>query len=119
MRTIFAAAALLVTSSTALIAQATPSGQGDVAAIIREYYGAPGNAVSIGDLPTGALRQLQVDALVPSELAKEMMPLPVDLTRRLPPVLRGQQRGRIGDRVLLIERTSQRILDVVVITARP
>ena len=115
MRTIFVAAALLATTGTALTAQEPTSEQDEVAAIVRDYYAVPENAITRGNLPVGELRSLQRESTVPAGLAKEMLPLPVDLTRRLPPVSRGQQRGRIGNRVLLIERASQRILHVVVV----
>jgi hypothetical protein len=60
--------------------------------------------------------QLRVDATLSAELSRHMLPLPVDLTRMLPDLPRGQQRGRIGDRVITVERSSQRIVEVVDIT---
>lgn len=114
-------AALLAVPATAVLSQETPPAQSqgrDAATIIREYYRGPGRAVaeSRDQLPENANAQLRVDAILSAELARHMLPLPVDLTRQLPDLPRGQQRGRIGDRVIVIERSSQRIVEVVDIT---
>ena len=114
-------AALLAVPATAVMSQQTPPSQSqgrDAATIIREYYRGPGRAVaeSRDQLPENANAQLRVDAILSAELARHMLPLPVDLTRQLPDLPRGQQRGRIGDRVIVIERSSQRIVEVVDIT---
>lgn len=114
-------AALLAVPTTAALSQQTPPAQAqgrDAATIIREYYRGPGRAVaeSRDQLPENANAQLRVDAILSAELGRHMLPLPVDLTRQLPDLPRGQQRGRIGDRVIVIERSSQRIVEVVDIT---
>ncbi|HVH39194.1 MAG TPA: hypothetical protein VM764_04145 [Gemmatimonadaceae bacterium] len=114
-------AVLLALPGTALVAQNPPPAAQDTrdaATIIREYYRGPGRGVaeSRDQLPAGSMERLRVDATLPEDLARHMLPLPVDLTRTLPGVERGQVRGRIGQRVILIERTSQRILEVVDIT---
>jgi hypothetical protein len=113
-------AALLAVPATGALAQDTPPAQQgrDAATIIREYYRGPGRGVaeSREQLPPGAMDQLRVDATLSAELSRHMLPLPVDLTRMLPDLPRGQQRGRIGDRVITVERSSQRIVEVVDIT---
>jgi hypothetical protein len=112
-------AALLAVPGRSSSAQTTPQGQGqDVATIIRDKNRGPGRAVaeSRDQLPANAMAQLRVDAILSAELGRHMLPLPVDLTRLLPDLPRGQQRGRIGDRVITIERASQRILEVVDVT---
>jgi hypothetical protein len=115
------AALLAVPAARGIAQQTTPptEQQGrDAASIIREYYRGPGRAVaeSRDELPANANAQLRVDAILSAELSRHMLPLPVDLTRLLPDLPRGQQRGRIGDRVVTVERSSQRIVEVVDIT---
>lgn len=114
-------ALLAVPAVRAMAQQGTPPAQQqarDAASIIREYYRGPGRAVaeSRDQLPGNAYAQLRVDGILSAELGRHMLPLPVDLTRLLPDLPRGQQRGRIGDRVVTIERSSQRIVEVVDIT---
>lgn len=120
-RSLIILAALLAVPAAGAFAQDTPPAQNqgrDAASIIREYYRGPGRAVaeSREQLPEGAMGQLRVDATLSAELSRHMLPLPVDLTRMLPDLPRGQQRGRIGDRVITVERSSQRIVEVVDIT---
>jgi hypothetical protein len=115
------AALIAVPAARAVAQQGTPPAQQqqrDAASIIREYYRGPGRAVaeSREQLPQNANTQLRVDSVLSSELSRHMLPLPVDLTRLLPDLPRGQQRGRIGDRVVTVERSSQRIVEVVDIT---
>jgi len=120
MRRILLVAALLVLSGKALTAQEPPTGQAqdqrDAATIIREYYRGTGRLPPGGEQIPGGVQQLRVDATLSSELGRLLMPLPVDLTRMLSVLPRGQQRGRIGDRVITVERSSQRIIEVIDIT---
>lgn len=116
MRRILLVAALIALSAPALVAQNTQAGQTqDASTIIRQYYSEPGRAPAEEQVP-GGVEQLRVNATLSPELGRLLMPLPVDLTRMLPDLPRGQQRGRIGTRVLVVERSSQRIIEVVVIT---
>lgn len=113
MRRALMVAALIGLSAPALVAQNTPPGQTqDASSIIREYYREPGRAPTGEQVPGGG-EQLRVDATLSPALGRLLMPLPVDLTRMLPDLPRGQQRGRIGTRVLTIERSSQRIVEVI------
>lgn len=114
-------AALMAVPAAAALAQDPPAAQAQgrsAETIIREYYRGPGRAIaeSRDALPAGALDQLRVDSTLSAELSRHMLPLPVDLTRMLPDLPRGQQRGRIGDRVITVERSSQRIVELVDIT---
>lgn len=71
----------------------------------------PGLAKRNGDLPPGLEKQLQRNGHLPPGLEKRLNPFPVELERRLPPLREGFVRGVIGDRAIIMERKTSRILD--------
>ena len=93
--------------------------------VIRNYYYRgnsglpPGLAKRGGDLPPGRQRQLERNGTLPPGLQKKLSPFPVDLERRLPPISADYRRGIIGFSVVIIDRRTQRIMDVVHDLLRP
>ncbi|HEU5402737.1 MAG TPA: hypothetical protein VFU86_15355 [Terriglobales bacterium] len=93
--------------------------------IIRDYYYRgnsglpPGLAKRGGDLPPGLQKHLERNGTLPPGLQKKLSPFPVDLERRLPPLAAGYRRGIIGMSVVIIDRRTQRIMDVVHDLLRP
>ena len=88
--------------------------------IIRDYYqsGAtaglpPGLAKRGGKLPPGLQKQLQKNGTLPPGLQKRLQPIPTDLDRRLPPVPEIWERVIIGRDVILLDRRTNRILDII------
>ena len=88
--------------------------------IIRDYYqsGAtaglpPGLAKRGGKLPPGLQKQLQKNGTLPPGLQKRLQPIPTDLDRRLPPVPEIWERVIIGRHVILLDRRTNRILDII------
>ena len=64
-------------------------------------------------LPPGLERQLYTNGSLPPGLEKRLHPLPLDLERRLPELPKGVVRVVIGVDVVLLDRNSNRILDIV------
>ncbi len=93
--------------------------------IIRDYYGdmnsnlPPGLAKRGGNLPPGLQKHLQRNGTLPPGLQKRLTPFPVDLERRLPRLPDIYQRGSIGGSVVIIDRRTQRIMDVIHDIFRP
>ncbi len=92
--------------------------------VIREYYRGgsglpPGLAKRGGNLPPGLQRQLERNGTLPPGLQKRLTPFPADLERRLPRLPAIYQRGYIGGSVVIIDRRTQRILDVIHDIFRP
>ena len=88
--------------------------------IIRDYYqsGAtaglpPGLAKRGGKLPPGLQKQLQKNGTLPPGLQKRLQPIPTDLDRRLPPIPEIWERVIIGRDVILLDRRTNRILDII------
>ncbi|HWH76197.1 MAG TPA: hypothetical protein VNT76_02455 [Candidatus Binatus sp.] len=91
--------------------------------IIEEYYhqGAkskkkglpPGLAKRGGNLPPGLQKKLDRDGQLPPGLQKRMEPLPVDLNRRLPRLPDTWERMVLEHDVILIDRRTNRILDII------
>lgn len=86
---------------------------------IRNYYrGAtsnfsPGLAQRNGNLPPGLRKHLQRNGMLPPGWQQRLEPLSGDLERRLQPLYSGYARGMIGQDVVIIENSSQRIMDVI------
>jgi hypothetical protein len=91
--------------------------------IIEEYYhqGAkskkkglpPGLAKRGGNLPPGLQKKLDRDGRLPPGLQKRLEPLPVDLDRRLPRLPDRWERVILEHDVILIDRRTDRILDII------
>lgn len=93
--------------------------------IIRDYYSGrnsnlpPGLAKRGGNLPPGLQKHLERDGTLPPGLQKRLTPFPVDLERRLPRLPDIYQRGSIGGSIVIIDRRTQRIMDVIHDIFRP
>jgi hypothetical protein len=88
--------------------------------IISEYYGRhkskglpPGLAKKSGNLPPGLQKHLQRNGTLPPGLQKRLEPLPKDLDGRLPGIPEAWTRVILGRDVLLIDRRTNRILDII------
>lgn len=87
--------------------------------IIREYfvrqYGnlPPGLAKRGGDLPPGLKKQLRRKGQLPPGLQKRLEPLPRELEIRLPAIPDIWERVILGPDVILIDRRTARILDII------
>jgi hypothetical protein len=92
--------------------------------IIRDYYRGgsglpPGLAKRGGNLPPGLQKQLDRNGTLPPGLQKKLTPFPEDLERRLPRLPDIYRRGSIGGSVVIIDRRTQRIMDVIHDILRP
>jgi hypothetical protein len=93
--------------------------------IIRDYYNGrnsnlpPGLAKRGGNLPPGLQKHLERDGTLPPGLQKRLTPFPADLDRRLPRLPDIYQRGSIGGSVVILDRRTQRIIDVIHDIIRP
>ena len=91
--------------------------------IIEEYYHKskkakqkglpPGLAKRGGNLPPGLQKQLDKNGRLPPGLQKRLEPLPVDLHRRLPRLPEHWERVILERNVILIDRRTERILDII------
>lgn len=73
--------------------------------------GLPPGLAKKDHLPPGLQKQLEKNGHLPPGLEKRA--LPSDLASRLPPVARGTERVLIGNNVVLLDRKSQLILDII------
>jgi hypothetical protein len=91
--------------------------------VIEQYYrrGAkakakglpPGLAKRGGNLPPGLQKQLERNGQLPPGLQKRLKPLPVDLNRQLPPLPEYWERVIVERDVILLDRRTNRILDII------
>jgi hypothetical protein len=91
--------------------------------IIEEYYHQgnkrkqkglpPGLAKRGGNLPPGLQKHLDKNGRLPPGLQKRLEPLPINLDRRLPRLPEDWERVILEDDVILIDRRTQRILDII------
>ncbi|MGH7844791.1 MAG: hypothetical protein ACREQW_06445 [Candidatus Binatia bacterium] len=88
--------------------------------IISEYFTRhktkglpPGLAKRGGKLPPGLQKHLERNGTLPPGLQKRLEPIPGDLDRRLPRIPESWTRVILGRDVLLIERRTNRILDII------
>jgi hypothetical protein len=87
--------------------------------IIRDYYHSrasnlpPGLAKRHGNLPPGLQKHLERNGTLPPGLQKRFSPFPADLERRLPRLPSIYRRGTIGVDIVILDRRTQRIVDVV------
>ncbi len=91
--------------------------------IIEQYYrhGSKGKAKGLppglakrgGNLPPGLQKHLEKNGQLPPGLQKRLEPLPVDLDRRLPYLPDDWERVILDSDVILIDRRTNRILDII------
>jgi hypothetical protein len=92
---------------------------------IREYYRnryanlPPGLAKRGGDLPPGLKKHLERDGTLPPGLQKRVEAFPVELERRLAPLPSTYSRVTLGMDILILDRRTQRIMDIVHDILRP
>ncbi len=93
--------------------------------IIRDYYRdqysnlPPGLAKRGGNLPPGLQKHLERDGTLPPGLQKRVQPFPVELDRRLPRLPEEYNRVTLGVDILILDRRTQRIVDIVRDILRP
>ncbi len=93
--------------------------------VIRDYYHnqnsslPPGLAKRNGNLPPGLQKHLERDGTLPPGLQKRVQPFPQELERRLPPLPGTYARVTLGVDILILDRRTQRIIDVVRDILRP
>lgn len=92
--------------------------------IIRDYYHnqsnlPPGLAKRGGNLPPGLQKQLARNGTLPPGLQKKLSPFPSDLEGRLPRLPDIYRRGTVGSAVVIVDRRTQRIIDVIHDILRP
>lgn len=73
----------------------------------------PGLAKRGGNLPPGLQKHLEKNGQLPPGLQKRLEPLPVDLDRRLPRLPQYWERVVLERDVILIDRRTNRILDII------
>ena len=73
----------------------------------------PGLAKRGGNLPPGLQKHLEKNGQLPPGLQKRLEPLPVDLDRRLPRLPDYWERVVLERDVILIDRRTNRILDII------
>lgn len=73
----------------------------------------PGLAKRGGNLPPGLQKHLEKNGKLPPGLQKRLEPLPVDLDRRLPSLPDSWERVVLERDVILIDRRTERILDII------
>src|SRR5712664_111324 len=87
--------------------------------VITHYYSnrgsnlPPGLAKRGGNLPPGLEKQLERNGTLPPGLQKRIQPCPVELERQLPPVEAGYVRGVIGAHIVIYNRSTSVIVDVM------
>jgi hypothetical protein len=93
--------------------------------IIRDYYRGqlsnlpPGLAKRGGNLPPGLQKHLERDGTLPPGLQKRVSPFPVDLERRLPRLPSTYRRVILGQTAIILDRRTQRIMDIIDDVLRP
>ena len=86
--------------------------------IRREAGLPPGLAKRGGDLPPGLEKQLQRNGTLPPGLEKKLVALPVDLERQLTPLPDTYRRAVIGAHLVVLNRRSNLIVDVMLNVAK-
>jgi len=87
--------------------------------IVTTYYAKhgsglpPGLAKRNGDLPPGLEKQLERNGTLPPGLQKKLQPCPVEITRELPPLPPTYQRSVIGAHIVVFNRNTNIIVDVM------
>src|SRR5258705_7156046 len=92
--------------------------------VITSYYSGrgsnlpPGLAKRGGNLPPGLQKQLRRNGQLPPGLEKRLSYFPDDLDRRLPRLPAIYRRGTIGNRAVIVDTTTNLILDTIDIFGR-
>src|SRR6266581_1547277 len=73
----------------------------------------PGLAKRNGNLPPGLEKQLERNGTLPPGLQKKLVPCPVEITRQLPPLPPEYQRSVIGAHIVVFNRSTNIIVDVM------
>jgi hypothetical protein len=73
----------------------------------------PGLAKRGGDLPPGLEKQLQRNGTLPPGLQKKLQPCPIEITRELPPLPPDYQRSIVGASMVIFNRKTNIIVDVM------
>ena len=73
----------------------------------------PGLAKRNGNLPPGLEKHLERNGTLPPGLQKRVEPLPAELEVRLPRLPQTCRRGRIGPHVVILDRKTGAILDII------
>lgn len=87
--------------------------------VITHYYSdggsnlPPGLAKRGGNLPPGLEKQLERNGTLPPGLQKRVQPCPVELERQLPALPAEYRRGVIGAHVVVFNRNTNVIVDVL------
>jgi hypothetical protein len=87
--------------------------------IIREYYQnqysnlPPGLAKRGGNLPPGLQKHLERDGTLPPGLQKRVSPFPAELEARLPHLPDIYHRVILGQIAIILDRRTQRIVDII------
>jgi len=93
--------------------------------VIRDYYRdrnsnlPPGLAKRGGNLPPGLQKHLERDGTLPPGLQKRVQAFPPELERRLPRLPDTYTRVTLGVDILILDRRTQRIMDIVHDIIRP
>jgi hypothetical protein len=75
--------------------------------------GLPPGLAKKGKLPPGLQKQLQRNGTLPPGLEKKLEPLPEPLHARLRPLPPECERAVIGQDVIILDRSTQKILDII------
>ncbi len=87
--------------------------------VIRDYYHGnssnlpPGLAKRHGNLPPGLQKHLERDGTLPPGLQKRVQPFPDDLEGRLPRLPPVYRRVILGADIIILDRRTQKIMDIV------
>jgi hypothetical protein len=87
--------------------------------VIRDYYHGnssnlpPGLAKRHGNLPPGLQKHLERDGTLPPGLQKRVQPFPDDLEVRLPRLPPVYRRVVLGADIIILDRRTQKIMDIV------
>jgi len=73
----------------------------------------PGLAKRNGNLPPGLEKQLERNGTLPPGLQKKLEPCPVEIIRQLPPLPPEYQRSVIGAHIVVFNRSTNIIVDVM------
>ncbi len=87
--------------------------------VVRDYYRGsnsnlpPGLAKRHGNLPPGLQKHLERDGTLPPGLQKRVQPFPDDLEGRLPRLPPVYRRVILGADIIILDRRTQKIMDIV------